>query len=188
MANNNDNPFWFDVDSGTSNAATVIGYSGSNYTDAIQLAPSEWHHLAATVDATNAKFYANGVLIGTVSALSGWVWSGLQLTNSGGSTAWNANAATKHYFDEATLFDEVLSGDQIAALYNGGNGRFVKRTVQLMAAKAFRVKRATVSSSLDSIAAVAFYFNHANCPRLRQARSVSLNTGTDSPFRFTSSR
>ena len=37
-----------------------------------------------------------------------------------------------------------------------------------MAAKAFRVKRATVSSSLDGIAAVTFYFNHANCPRLRK--------------------
>lgn len=37
-----------------------------------------------------------------------------------------------------------------------------------MAAKAFRVKRATVSSSLDGIAAVTFYFNHANCLRLRK--------------------
>jgi hypothetical protein len=65
------------------------------------------------------------VLIGTVSARSGWEWNRLLLTHSGGSTAWSSNAATKHYFDEATLFDEVLSGDQIAALYNGGNGRFV---------------------------------------------------------------
>ena len=125
MANNNGSPFRFDVETGTSNGATVVGLAGSNLTDSIQLDAGEWHHLAATVDATNAKFYANGVLIGTVSAISGWVWSGLQLTNSGGSPGWSGDAATKHYFDEATLFDEVLSGDQIAALYNGGDGRFV---------------------------------------------------------------
>ena len=37
-----------------------------------------------------------------------------------------------------------------------------------MAAKAFRVKRAEVSSSLDGIAAVTFYFNYAYCQRLRK--------------------
>lgn len=115
----------FDVDAGTSNAATVTGISGINSTDSVQLSPGEWHHLSITADASDVKFYANGVLLGTLPSPSSWTFDYLILTHSGGSTAWSGNASTKHYFDEATLFDEVLSGDQIAAIYNGGDGRFV---------------------------------------------------------------
>ena len=118
----------FDVDAGTSNAVKVTGESGLNSTNAVQLSPDEWHHLAMTADASEVKFYANGVLLGTLAAPASWAFDSLILTHGGGSSGWSGNAATKHYFDEATLFDEVLSGDQIAALYNGGNGRFVNES------------------------------------------------------------
>lgn len=94
------------------------------YSDAVTMQSNQWHLLCFSVDASNAKFYFDGEIVGTVP-VAAFVSGDFYLATAAGTTAWSGSTTSALAFDELLIWDSILTAIQISALYNSGNGKFV---------------------------------------------------------------
>jgi hypothetical protein len=84
-----------------------------------------WYHVAATYDGTTMRIYMDGVQKGTASAPGSIDYD--PLPNTGfGIGMWHDNDGEQYYLygiiDDVGIWGRALTTDEIAYLYNGGDG------------------------------------------------------------------
>ncbi len=89
---------------------------GYRLTTAITL--NTWHHIIAWYDGVNHKLYKDNALIGTYEG---------GVTNQAKAIKFMMGIGYRNYWqgilDETAIWDRALNTDEIAYLWNGGNGR-----------------------------------------------------------------
>jgi len=87
---------------------------------------SAFHHVVITCDASDIKFYVDGSLESSVTA-GGWgagtMGCALMLGASPQTTCTNPYSVNyRGYLDEVSLWDATATADEVASLYNSGDG------------------------------------------------------------------
>jgi hypothetical protein len=85
-------------------------------TTSVQSAPmdNKWHHLVATYDETNLRFYVDGVYVGSsFNPTTPW-WAAIDyyVATTAGSSFWTGS------MDDLVIFTRVLSATEVQKLYN----------------------------------------------------------------------
>jgi len=87
---------------------------------------SAFHHVVITCDASNISFYVDGALESSVAS-TGWAAGTMGCTlmlgagpNTTCSNPWAYNF--RGYLDEVSLWDATATADEVASLYNSGDG------------------------------------------------------------------
>lgn len=90
------------------------------------VSPSQWYHVVGTTNGSNShKLYVNGALVDTDTTSIGNV-TGSSHPFAIGAAAWNKALATQKHNGQVTMlgvWDAELTSDDVAYLYNGGDGR-----------------------------------------------------------------
>jgi len=92
-------------------AAQTVDYN-------VTLGTADWYHLVLTYDTTNIKGFVNGASVGTTAA------SGNGSSGAGGTYLGkdNLGSYSSIYLDEVGIWNRALSADEVAMLYDNGNG------------------------------------------------------------------
>ncbi len=87
------------------------------YSDAA-ISAGTWYHIVATLNATNMKFYVDGVLVADSAHTSGApnTWPGISWMCTG-RAGW-PDPLPDTYFDNFKIFDKVLSDAEVTAIYD----------------------------------------------------------------------
>jgi len=130
---NGENNFWlgkgdntYAIKHQTGNYLEFFIYDGSwhstNYTTDIESLNGDWHHMAGTYDGSELKFYLDGELAANL------VYSSTIGTASHNVTLGENSQATGRYFDgmldDARIYNEALSADDIVAVMMGGENPY----------------------------------------------------------------
>ena len=87
----------------------------------VQISLNEWHHVVLTFDntvgGTTGRQYFDGVLSGTQTTVS-------PIASDATSFTLGGLDGSPKYIDELGIWNRVLSGSEVAALYNNGRGGF----------------------------------------------------------------
>ena len=106
--------------SNTSNNLTFGTYQ-SSVVSSTALSLNTWYHVAATVTSGSTKLYINGSLDTSGSnVLNSFTYSKTHI----GELYYSQTTAARHFagnIDELALFNSVLTGSEITALYNSGD-------------------------------------------------------------------
>ena len=97
-------------------------WHSTNYTTDIESLNGDWHHMAGTYDGSELKFYLNGELAANL------VYSSTIGTAAHNVTLGENSQATGRYFDgmldDARIYNEVLSQDDIVSVMMGGENPY----------------------------------------------------------------
>jgi hypothetical protein len=97
-------------------------WHSTNYTTDIESLNGDWHHMAGTYDGSELKFYLDGELAANL------VYSSTIGTATHNVTLGENSQATGRYFDgmldDARIYNEALSADDIVAVMMGGDNPY----------------------------------------------------------------
>ncbi|AQT68076.1 hypothetical protein STSP2_01231 [Anaerohalosphaera lusitana] len=96
------------------NAGAITSNTGTTITD------DAWHHISLTFDGTTTTFYVDGQTYGTSTTSVNTTTTEDLVIGTGirPATEFNENARwTNGLIDDVQIYDEALTGDQVATLY-----------------------------------------------------------------------
>ncbi len=103
----------------TATGTQAVVETGQSYNN------GQWHHVVATQGRLGMRLYVDGVLAGSDPAASSKSYSGYWRVGGDSLAGW-AGQPTSNYFagsiDEVAVYDQVLTGGQVASHYNAGGG------------------------------------------------------------------
>jgi hypothetical protein len=97
-------------------------WHSTNYTTDIESLNGEWHHMAGTYDGTELKFYLDGEMV-----LSSAYSSTIGIANHPVTIGENSQATGRYFdgmLDDARIYNEALSADDIVAVMMGGENPY----------------------------------------------------------------
>jgi hypothetical protein len=131
---NNDSTIGLAIGKNRNQNSWVAGIDFKGITSTTIMSLNTWYHFVGTYDGNNIRFYVNGSLEATVPWVNGLGWAttnygriGAERVNVYGVTYDPYNAFGQNpfqgYLDEIGIWNRALNTAEVAALYNGGNGR-----------------------------------------------------------------
>ncbi|UCG49177.1 MAG: hypothetical protein JSU94_05220 [Phycisphaerales bacterium] len=120
---------------------SCTGTTGEFYCGRTGVRDGRWHHIAGVYDGGKLSVYLDGVLdaskicIGKIAATPDPVWVG-------GNSAYGLGRLYRGLIDEVIVFDEGLSDEQVAQLYEHGVESFIPGSLATLIEDAREVKSA----------------------------------------------